>query len=245
MRKNAAHMLTLKTNKKPTMAVCKMQCDKPLDPKLNKYDMTSCFNCHQSTLVVGKPGSGKTNLMYSFLKSKELLRKVYDKIFVFQPSKSRESMEDDIFAMIPDDQRYDELTLENLEACIDSLEPDGCNMIVFDDMTAYLKDNEIQKRLREIMYNRRHMHVSIFMLVQTYKSVPPPIRKNMNNIILFKCSRAEMQDVFNELMDTRKDHVDSLIRFVFKKPHDYMFCHVETQRMWRNFDEILYKDILE
>ncbi len=48
----------------------------------------------------------------------------------------------------------------------DMLETDGNNAIIFDVQTAYFKDNSIRKRLKEMVYNRRHKHLSIFFLVQ-------------------------------------------------------------------------------
>ena len=75
--------ITIKQHKKPLLDVCIMTCDKPLDKKLDNYEMTKYLNCHQSTVIIGKPQSGKTSMMYSLLKSKKLLKNIYDKIFIF------------------------------------------------------------------------------------------------------------------------------------------------------------------
>ena len=149
------------------MPVCKMNCDAPLHEKLDNYEMTKFLNCHQSSLIVGKPQSGKTSFLYSLFKSKHILKKVYHKMFLFQPHQSRQSMKDNIFSKLPEEQLYDELTLENLDDVMNKLD-DGCNAIIFDDMTAYLKDKSVAKRLREILFNRRHLHISVFFLVQNY-----------------------------------------------------------------------------
>ena len=98
-----------------------MKCDIPLDEKLDKYDLTKFFNCHQSTVICGKPQSGKTSLLYSLFKSKHILKGVYDKVFIFQPSASRESMKDDLFGKLPPEQIFDELSLENLETVFSEL----------------------------------------------------------------------------------------------------------------------------
>ena len=87
-------MIKIKYNKKPNLPVCPMICDTELHSKLNNYDLTKHLNCHSTNLILGTPGSGKTNLIYSFLKSKHLLNKCYDKIFLFQPAESRVSMKD-------------------------------------------------------------------------------------------------------------------------------------------------------
>ena len=44
---------------------------------------------------------------------KSITNKCYDKLFVFQPEKSRASMKDKLFDQVPIDQKYEDLTFEN------------------------------------------------------------------------------------------------------------------------------------
>ena len=152
-------MITIKQNKKTILPSCEMLCDKKLHPKLDEYELTKFLNMHSTNLIVGKPGSGKTSMIYSFMKSKKLLAKVYDKIYLFQPEQSRQSMKDKLFDQLPEDQKFDELTVDNLE------------------MGAYLKNNETRKLLKELIMNRRHYHISIYFLVQTWYSIEKDVRK--------------------------------------------------------------------
>ena len=223
-------MITLRPNEKPKMPVCKMYSDVPLHEKLDNYEMTKFFNCHQSTLIIGKPQSGKTTFLYSLFKSKHLLKMVYHKMFLFQPHQSRQNMKDNIFSNLPEDRLYDEFTLENLNDMMSKLDK-GCNALIFDDMTAYLKDKAVAKKLREIVFNRRQHHISIFFLVQNYYSVPRDIRKVFNNLIVFRCSKMEMKTIFDEVVETKKDNMLDVMKIVFDKPHQYLFVNLESQRM--------------
>ena len=54
-------MIKIKYNKKPNLPVCPMICDTELHSKLNNYDLTKHLNCHSTNLILGTPGSGKTN----------------------------------------------------------------------------------------------------------------------------------------------------------------------------------------
>ena len=130
-------MISIKKNIKPDLPVCEMLCDKKLHPKLDRYDLTSFLNSHQTCLLVGKPGQGKTSLIYSFMKSKKLLSKVYDKIYLFQPEQSRASMKDKLFDQLPEDQVFSELNMEYLQYIKDNLQPDENTCIILDDMRAY------------------------------------------------------------------------------------------------------------
>ena len=231
-------MISIKENDKPKLKVCEMICDVKLHAKLDKYELTQFLNNHPTTLMIGKPKSGKTSLLYSFLKSKDLLRNVYDKIFLFQPSQSRASMKDKIFDNIPDDQKFEELNLENLNDVEKNLD-EGSNIIIFDDQTAYLKDNEIQKKLKEFVYNRRHKHLSIIFLVQSWLSVPKDIRKLFTNIFVFKVSKNEMEQIFDEVVELPKQYILPLMKLTYDKPHQYLFINTDSQRLFKGFDEIL------
>ena len=135
-----------------------MSCDVMLHPKLDKYDLMKFLNGSSCNLIVGKSGSGKTNLIYQLIKSKHLLNKCYDKIYLFQPSPSRASMKDKLFDTLPEDQKFDELTFVNLDFVKNNLDPDENSCIIFDDMGAYLKNNDTKQLLKELIMNRRHLH---------------------------------------------------------------------------------------
>jgi hypothetical protein len=231
-------MISLKENDKPKLKVCEMLCDVNLHDKLDKYDLTKFLNNHSTTLMIGKPSSGKTSLLYSFLKSKQLLRNVFDKIFLAQPSQSRASMKDKLFDNIPEEQKYDELNLEVLNDIESNLD-EGNNLLICDDMTAYLKDAEISKKLKELVFNRRHKHLSIIFLVQSWISVPKDIRKMFSNIFIFKVSKIEMENIFNEVIELSKDYIIPLMKIVYDKPYQFLFINTDSQRLFKGFDEII------
>jgi len=229
----------IKKNKKPALPLCNFSCDSRLDPKLDEFDLTKFMNCHSVNLVIGKPGSGKTNLLFSLFKSKKLFRKVFDKVFLFQPSLSRASMKDKLFDNLPEEQKFDELSLENLQMVDDMLETDGNNCIIMDDMGAYLKDNATRKLLKEMVYNRRHKHLSIFFLVQTWFSVEKDLRKLFSNMFIFRVSKNELTNIFEEVIEQKKEIITDLSKLVYDVPYNFLFVNTDSGRMFKNFDEII------
>ena len=230
----------LKINKAPDLKPVKMLCDNGIHPKLNKYELTKFLNCHSTNLLIGKPGSGKTSLIGSFFNSKELLKQTYHNLILFQPSNSRASMKDDIFETIP--TKYDELNYENLSEVMEQIQnedPKYNNCIILDDQGAYLKNKEVKKLLKNIIFNRRHLRTSIFFLTQTYLSVDKEIRKLFSNLFVFKVSKKELELIFDELVEEAKDLVQPISKFVFDVPYNFLFINTDSGKMYKNFDEII------
>jgi AAA15 family ATPase/GTPase len=234
--------ISIKKNIQPKLDVPVMKCDKPLDAKLDMYDVTRFMNKHSTNIVIGKPGQGKSSLIYGLFKSKKLLFQCYSHIYVFQPQQSMNSVKDPIFSTLPPEQMYNELTYENLSFVLDMIkdsDEDESHCIILDDMGAYLKQKETLQMLKEMMMNKRHLHLSMFYLVQTFYSTPKEIRKLFNNAFIYKVNQEEMGVVFQELIEINKKCIPQLLKVVYDKPHTFLFCNIESQRMFKNFDEII------
>ena len=235
-------MISLKKNPSPELKVCPMHCDVKLHEKLDDYELTKFLNTHSTNLLLGRMGSGKTNLLYSFFKSKRLLNKVFEKIIIFQPASSRASMRDKIFEQLPDAQKFDEMTLANLESAESQFDEDGNNCLLIDDMGASLKNKDIKKKLKEMIMNRRHKHLTIWFLCQTWFSIEKDIRKLFSNLFIFKVSKKELETIFDEIIERDKELVLPISKLVYDKPYQFLFVNVDTGRMFKNFDEILIDD---
>jgi hypothetical protein len=237
--------ITIKKNDAPPLPKCEMICDGGLHEKLNKYELTKFLNAHETNLFIGAPGSGKTSLLYSFFKSGKIFRKTFHNIFLFQPTHSRASMKDDLFSKIPEDQIYDELTYDNLDIVMNRIkgeEKKFNNCILFDDVTASLKDPEIKKLLKQLVMNRRHLSCSIIFLVQTWYSIEKDIRKLFSNIFCFRVSKQELQTIFDEVVESKSKYINDISRLVFDEKYKYLFINVPTQRLFDGFNEIIINE---
>jgi len=232
-------------NDKPNMPICEMNCDGGLSSKLDKYELTKFLNKHETQVFCGKAGSGKTSLAYSFFKSP--LRKVFHNIFLFQPSHSRASMNDKLFDKLPDENKYDELNMENLhevlEKCKEDAEEGYNSCILFDDVGASLKQNDIQLLLKQIIFNRRHYHLNCYFLVQSWKSMPLMIRKLFSNIFLFKVSKREFEEIMDEVGDgIKKEYLPAIMKQVYNEPHKWLFMNTTSGSIFDGFNEIVFDE---
>jgi len=237
--------ITIKKNDAPNLPKCEMICDGGLHEKLNKYELTKFLNTHSTTLLIGGPGSGKTSLLYAWFKSPKIFKKTFHNIYMFQPTHSRASMKDDLFAKIPEDQIYDELNCENLIDVVNRIkneEKQYNNCIIFDDVTASLKNADVRKMLKELVFNRRHLSCTIIFLVQSWLSIEKDIRKLFNNIFCFRVNKNELDNIFDEVVESKSKYINDISKMVFSEKYKYLFINVPTQRLFDGFDEILIEE---
>jgi hypothetical protein len=189
-------------------------------------------------LIVGKAGSGKTSLMINALKSKgpnRVYRKVFDKITLVMPSNSRSSLKSNPLDDLPEDQMFENMgedVIKKIESIREEFNEEDKKkkkrprnqLLILDDITAYLKDKENIKSLIELSTNRRHLKLSIILLVQFLRAVPRPIRFQVTNLSFFKPSNnLDLKIIKDEFINLENDKFQDLARFVFVDSHDFIF----------------------
>jgi hypothetical protein len=237
--------ITLKINEHPPLKKCEMTVDGCLHQKLEKYPVLSYLNQHSTNLLIGKPRSGKSSLLYSLFSSKHALKKLYHKVYTFIPASSRTSFKKDIFSELPDNQQYFELSYENLESVfeeIKSLPKEENKCIIFDDMSAYLKQSELQTLFKEICFNRRHHSISVYFLCQTFFSIPKELRRIFTNLFIFKVPKNVMETIFSELLEQKENIILPIMKMVYDEPFNFLFVNLDSQKMFKNWDEIVIEE---
>ena len=84
--------------------------------------------------------------------------------------------------------------------------------------------------------------LDIYFLVQTYFSIEKDIRKLFSNLFIFKVSKHEINTIYDELIEHKLEYVDEIIKLVYDKPFNFMFINTDTQRIFKNFDELIIED---
>lgn len=181
-----------------------------------------------SMLIVGSSGSGKTSLLYSMVtgskrKGKRTSYKnVFDYIYIISPTLGGSSMKKDKFASIPDDQIYRELTLEGLTELESKLyqnrEDDKNSLVILDDVGSQLRRNaKAEKKLTQMLQNRRHAFTSYITLLQKFKDAPTGYRSNLSHSIFFRPkNRLESEAITNELMPFDNKKNKQILDYVFE-----------------------------
>tara|TARA_R110000823_G_scaffold283907_2_gene402058 strand:- start:544 stop:1152 length:609 start_codon:yes stop_codon:yes gene_type:complete len=200
------------------------------------------MNRSNFALFLGKAGSGKSTLLISLLQSPSLFKKVYHNIILFCPPNSRASIKNDFWAVLPEEQIYDELNYENLSEAYALAEENASQgfktLIVLDDVQKYLK-GESEKLLLHMVNNRRHAGLSIWLACQTYKSIPMQVRMGLTSLFIFKVNKQEMKNIFDEMVEVSDDVFKEIVSIAYKEPHQFIFIDTNSQRIFLNWDEIL------
>lgn len=238
-------MIKIKRNNQPILSKVNFACDTCLSKKLDEYPMVrDHLNKYNTTLLIGTQGSGKTSLLVNFVK--KLYRKVFEKIFVFMPKSSRDSLTPNIFEKLPPDQLFEELNEETIEYVYESvkeLSKDGKKtLIIYDDVQKALKNPAVLLSLKNIIANQRHLHVVNLILVQNFFALHKSLREIVNNVVLFKLGKSQMDKIFNELIELHRDKFDTLRDIVFDEKYNWMFMNLTTQRIYKKFDEIILEE---
>jgi hypothetical protein len=56
---------------------------------------------------------------------------------------------------------------------------------------------------------------------------------------MFKPSKLEFQYLFDELFETKKDLAMDIMNLVYDEPHQYLMLNVDSQKLYKKFDEII------
>jgi hypothetical protein len=226
--------LTVIKNKDLEIKNQKMNCDGRPD------GLVKPLQWNFSSLVCGAPGSGKSVYWMNLIsRRKKFYWRQFDRIVVFSPSLKTITKE---IKVNPDDL-IDGFDMERLEQIIEEQkETEEHTLIILDDVVAELKNN--MKPLLNIVYNRRHIGSGLSVIITTQKltKVPLEIRVAMSNVVMFNKAKKELDTLFNEVVNLDRGVFDEIVRFVFDKPHAFLYLDLvagEQFKYYKGFDLIV------
>lgn len=204
---------------------------------------------HCSYLVVGKSGSGKSNVVLHMMNSKNLLGNAFDIILYLCDSP------DDLFKenlKIPKENFIKDFTEEWLEKIIDkqrmAVEKKGVDktdniMLIFDDILSKQKFLN-SKILIKLVTECRHYNISCIFNTQSYKKINRTVRLNCRGIILFPSSLGELIKFSeeNSLPNMSNKRFLKLVQYCTKEAYQFAFINQDAapqDRLRKNFNKII------
>tara|TARA_R110002020_G_scaffold6056_1_gene25351 strand:- start:9678 stop:10451 length:774 start_codon:yes stop_codon:yes gene_type:complete len=201
-------------------------------------------------LIVGKPGMGKTSLILSLVcKQGKAFNRKFDKVYVFSPSLI--TMEDDPFELIPEEQKFEEVTMENLDEVLEDMKDSSeKSLLILDDVIADIRGKgkgAIENKLQKIFFNRRHLcgaggSCSIIATSQTYNKIDPKLRKTASQLVQYKPVKKEVENIYDDIIQIPKKEFYDVCKYIYDKKHNFMYIDTqlpEDKMIHKNFNQLI------
>lgn len=248
-------------NKNLDVKKVKMKCDgilcdnkgkQPPYPLLNKSGFCIWIN--------GASGSGKTNLLMNIIckknqnQNKTSYRGCFDDVIFVSPSAHTLPKNNEL-SKLDDSKKFTTLNsevfdkIEELNDDYQDSDEDKHMLLVLDDVAMYLRKNKkLEKKIGNLLKNRRHYNLSCILITQRLKDAGPDIRSNVNMFITFYPSNMmELLEIIKENFLLPKNEAINLLEFVFKDRYDFLVIDKSKRKgnqniYFRNWNEIEIND---
>lgn len=224
--------------------------------KVPEYMQGKNFPGHPTTaLIIGQPGSGKTNLLMSLLTGQQFWRGYFDKIYLIGLTcksddlyKSIELPEDQIITdsekIVPELNR---IIKEQDEAIKEDWNSADKLLFVFEDFTSLYSEIQGKKEFVRCYCQIRHLKSTALTLVHKYKAMQRTARMCCLHIMAFNINLTDIEAMYHDYGSTHlnKKEFVTLAQTAMKKQtdEDHPFFYVNLQvpenvRYRRNFTTI-------
>ena len=235
-----------------------MNCDKAICDSKKRSVAKPLMSTSHFYVISGASGSGKSNLIINLLKStkttkdkkhKKSYRNMFDNIILTSPS--AHTVKDSPLENISDDQKFNSISEDMFDLVDsmteDSVEDDKHTLLILDDVSSQLRLKENEKQLTQLVKNRRHLNLSIWIVTHKVTDAPPALRSNANLLFIFKGkTNKEIETIQSEYMLMPKKEADELMRAAYKDRYDFMLIDTSLRSgsdfiFFRNFNQLKFE----
>ena len=196
-------------------------------------------------VLSGSGGSGKTNSLLNFFKSKDLYKNIFHNVWYICPNSSFLSVEKHPFEN--HDRVLHEIDATTLYEIYDTLEskkeknvlkkrPIEYNCMIFDDYADILKDKSMIMALNKLLIKARHLNCTFFFTLQSYYYMPKILRKQITYCIIFKCKNVEeWYTLSKELLNMKSQDALILYKYLYDVPYAHLDIDTVSTTYYKNF----------
>ena len=204
---------------------------------------------HCTYLIIGRSGSGKTNILLHLLNSKSLLKDAFD-VIIYLSDSCDDTCKDNL--KIPKENFVKDWDEEFVEKIIKSQENSVKKngylktkniCLIFDDILSKPKFLN-SKTMMKCVTACRHFNISCIFNTQSYKKLPRTIRLQARGLVLFPSSLNELVKFSEEQalpnMSNRK--FLEAIQYITNEPYQFCFINNDApmnEKLRKNFDTII------
>jgi hypothetical protein len=199
-------------------------------------------------VLTGSGGSGKTNVLLNFFKSKELYRNKFDHIFYICPSSSFLSVahhpfeeHDKIFHELTETLLYDiyDELIDIKDKRLKKKKKPQYSLIIIDDFADTLKDKGIQIALNKMIIKARHICCGFIFTLQSFFYFPKILRKQITFATIFKPKNIEeWYSISKEILNLNQIDALKLYDYVFDEPYNHIDLDTVNNLLYKNFNQL-------
>lgn len=204
---------------------------------------------HCSYLIIGRSGSGKSNILLHLINSPSLLKDVFN-IIIYLSDSPDDTVKDNL--KIPKEnfiKEWDENTIEKIiKSQENSIREKGFLktkhiLLIFDDVLSKPKFLN-SKTIIKLVTACRHFNISCIFNTQSYKKLPRTIRINARGLVIFPSSLSELTKFAEEqcLPSMSQKKFIELLQYITNKPYQFAFINNDAnmnEKLRKNFDTII------
>ena len=236
-----------------------MSCDKAICDSKKRSVAEPLMKTSHFYIISGASGSGKSNLIVNLLKStkttkdkkhKKSYRNAFDNIILVSPS--AHTIKDSPLENISDDQKFNSISEDMFDMVVsvtdDAVEDNQHTLLILDDVSSQLRLKENEKLLTQLVKNRRHLNLSIWIVGHKVTDLSPALRSNANLLFIFKGKTTrEIETIQSEYMLMPKKEADELMKAAYKQRFDFMLIDTSLRKgseflFYRNYNQLIFKN---
>jgi hypothetical protein len=206
-------------------------------------------------ILVGRSGSGKTNLCQHILTSPYLFGNTFDAIYLYTKIKPDPELVKTLG--IPKDCIKEDYTENDVKEIFDksmaAVEKQGFKncpkiLMLFDDFVNDRKTMK-SKTMSKLAIGNRHAGLSYMLLTQYYKKLTPVFRTNATYIAVFPSSLAELEKLAEEQCPANmsKKEFIKVLQYGTRDKYSFVGIHTKAEnkkKLRRGFNEILSSEYI-
>ena len=175
---------------------------------------------------------------------------MFDNIILVSPS--AHTIKDSPLENISDDQKFNSISEDMFDMVVsvtdDAVEDNQHTLLILDDVSSQLRLKENEKLLTQLVKNRRHLNLSIWIVGHKVTDLSPALRSNANLLFIFKGKTTrEIETIQSEYMLMPKKEADELMKAAYKQRFDFMLIDTSLRKgseflFYRNYNQLIFKN---
>jgi cobalamin biosynthesis Mg chelatase CobN len=198
-------------------------------------------------LITAPSGSGKSNVIQNLLWNDNFYKGYFDNVVFISPTIYEDKTAQHLFKIQETDEKLllsDDI--EHLDDIINNIvksqhennEENEHVLLVLEDCIGAIKATST---ITNLIMRLRHYRISVIIVTQYYRAIPPKIRENCNAYLFFANNNQTEVDKIIEEIGSRFPDFKNKLTYATDEPYSFLFVKSSTKQLYKKFDELLYE----